>query len=323
MAAQRYNYKPLNQGNKSIRLLSLLPGQFDDDLDITLWECALHVDDPPEYEALSYAWGDATKSCTVFVESQEIADPFPGSPTVSGRSRLAITYNLDETLRYLRYQDKHRVLWIDAVCINQSNGRERGQQVQKMADIFRLASCVVFWLGPEANNSGVALKTLCDIGSEIQIDYTTHKVFTSDEPESHLFCPEAIRKSLRQSSTTDLLEALFDRLYFERLWIRQEVHFGRDSGIVLCGHDEGPWRLFEKGSFCWSWYGHWSTRSALIHNVCARRNESLCRLLSSARRAACSDARDKVYAVLGMFAAREDSIAASIRPDYSKSVSQV
>lgn len=61
--------------------------------------------------------------------------------------RLWTTENLYIALQYLRSRDQDRILWIDAICINQSDLAEKNQQVLEMGKIFSHAARVMFWLG--------------------------------------------------------------------------------------------------------------------------------------------------------------------------------
>jgi hypothetical protein len=62
----------------------------------------------PEFEALSYVWGDPLITRQIKLNSQ----PF------------RVTENLEAALRRLRHDDRARIMWIDAICINQRNPRE-------------------------------------------------------------------------------------------------------------------------------------------------------------------------------------------------------
>jgi hypothetical protein len=74
---------------------------------------------------------------------------------------LQVGQNLWSALRYIRRPEKSRVIWIDAICINQNDDDdERGEQVKRMADIYRWASRVVVWLGLPSNKSSLAMTTL-------------------------------------------------------------------------------------------------------------------------------------------------------------------
>jgi hypothetical protein len=83
------------------------------------------------YEALSYTWGSIERT----------------SEITTNDYTLAVTENLHHALRYLRYEDKDRILWIDLICINQDNFQERGHQVAQMKDIYKEAEQVLIWLG--------------------------------------------------------------------------------------------------------------------------------------------------------------------------------
>ena len=114
-------------------------------------------DGPPACEALSYAWG--------FTD-----DPVRISVLDGGSHLLPITQNLDCALRHLRYKDKPRVLWVNAICINQSDLTERGHQVERMADVFRLADRVVAFLGPEVDDSTNAIRLVKELSSKMEVD---------------------------------------------------------------------------------------------------------------------------------------------------------
>ncbi len=77
--------------------------------------------------------------------AENLVDIFVGS---SGYYTLAVIQNLAEALPYLRLEDRSRTLWIDAICVNQSDIAERTSQVKKMADIFSKVIRVVFLAWP-------------------------------------------------------------------------------------------------------------------------------------------------------------------------------
>lgn len=83
----------------------------------------------PPYETLSYVWGGGKKTAVVTVER----------PNEQGPARLFVTESLITALRYLRYPRKKRTLWIDAICLNQADKKELGQQVPRMGDIYHHA----------------------------------------------------------------------------------------------------------------------------------------------------------------------------------------
>lgn len=134
MISRKYPSPPLGDGQ--FRLLSLLPGSLTQSI-----ACTLSIDDIPgaqveqknvlqrgsEYEALSYTWGTSSNHVI----------------TLNGQHAFPVTNNLFYALKRLKYAHTVRVLWIDAVCINQSDLQERSQQVQHMRSIYREASRVI------------------------------------------------------------------------------------------------------------------------------------------------------------------------------------
>jgi len=102
------------------------------------------MDEPPPYEALSYCWGD----------------PCDTEPIVLSKSQFSATKNLASALRHLRLPDRQRVMWIDSICINQADIKERNHQVRQMGRIYRTADQVVVWLGEGDKNTSSIMTTI-------------------------------------------------------------------------------------------------------------------------------------------------------------------
>jgi hypothetical protein len=135
-----YSYSPLKHQD-SIRLIKLKPSR-KGDLVCDLIE--LRLDNSPPYEALSYTWGG------------QLRDQFI---TCEGKS-LAVTANCKAALRCLCPSFKSRLLWIDAICIDQSSIEERNNQVRMMFLIYAKARRTLIWLGESDMNSKFAFKFL-------------------------------------------------------------------------------------------------------------------------------------------------------------------
>ena len=137
----------LRLGQNEIRLLTLHPGKRDEpikgDLNVP------RLEEAPPYEALSYAWGDPTVIASILL---------------CGTSSN-ITDNLHSALLHLRHEVLPRTLWIDAICIDQQNLVELGDQVQQMRLIYRTASGVLVWLGEASNDSDLAMDLVARIGA--------------------------------------------------------------------------------------------------------------------------------------------------------------
>jgi hypothetical protein len=140
----------------SIRLLRLLPNE-DKTAPV---QCELFHYSLQEsgrrthpYEALSYVWGGSEKPQSISIREHNSKS---GHDSTSGHD-LPATENLHAALSRLRYPCFERIIWIDAVCINQNDEREKEQQIQFMAKIYALANRVVVWLGEAAEDSDQAL----------------------------------------------------------------------------------------------------------------------------------------------------------------------
>jgi hypothetical protein len=139
-------YSPLDTNDTdAFRLLKVLPGVWDAPI-----QCILihHIRSAPRipYEALSYTWGDFNPTEEIFI---------------NGRLFL-VTPNLKSALQNLRSDNMStkgiRTLWIDAICIDQSELSERNHQVRQMQEIYAGAERVLVWLGPASGDSGTAIR---------------------------------------------------------------------------------------------------------------------------------------------------------------------
>lgn len=143
LEAEPYQYTPLLK-HTSIRLLTLLPGSYGTLLRCQITEC--EDISQTSYEALSYTWGDP-----VFPEFILV------NPTQRQSRRqfmqfmqfIPITQNLHNALQRLRHHDTPRKFWIDALCINQHDLKEKGYQVAHMGQIYQTADHVLVWLGDD------------------------------------------------------------------------------------------------------------------------------------------------------------------------------
>jgi Heterokaryon incompatibility protein (HET) len=183
-AMPQYSYPPLSQVPDSIRLLRLLPNKNNTaDIHCELFEYALQDSEKAAhpYEALSYVWGDSDKRRSIFIDNQY----------------LAVTLNLYAALLRLRDHDIPRIVWVDAVCINQEDKQEKGHQIQSMAMIYGKASRVIVWLGERADDSDLALEAIRAAGKPTN---TSNK--------------ETIQKAIL---------SLLQRPWFRRIWVRQQI----------------------------------------------------------------------------------------------------
>lgn len=59
------------------------------------------------------------------------------------------------------------LLWIDAVCINQSDIIEKSWQVAQMADVYSRAKHTLIFLGPQSEHSDEAVEFFREVGKEV------------------------------------------------------------------------------------------------------------------------------------------------------------
>lgn len=136
-------YDALDVERHEIRLLRILPAQETlNQIECVISPLSLH--DDPIYNALSYVWGDPNITITISVNGQ----PFPA------------TKNLAAALHGLRAKGVDGLLWVDAICIDQSSIEEKNQQVPLMRDIYVKAQKTLVWLGEGSEQGHLAFKLL-------------------------------------------------------------------------------------------------------------------------------------------------------------------
>lgn len=313
----RHAHQPL-PGDEFTRIAIIHPGNSNDDIVISLEPVLFST--PPPYEALSYTWGSKDNPKTVYVK--ELQGPVIYSAT------LLVTQNLFQALRSLRYNDKSRTMWIDAICIDQSNDEEKSVQVGRMGEIFRRATRVVVWLGPEENDSNHAMDCMRDLGSQVNVNWD-HLTFgpTAAASDQSLGDQYAILPWDQRDLTA--VYHFLCRRWFERLWVRQEIFLANDQAVIQCGSRLVPWTqlraalmaVHHKPKEFFSWEGELGSRlnflTGFIHQASSLDLRYL-RLMCA--NAMCEDPRDRICAILDMLGDADKAIG--IKPDYSKNAMQ-
>ncbi|OTA98060.1 hypothetical protein M426DRAFT_46756, partial [Hypoxylon sp. CI-4A] len=124
-----YEYQDdLNSTIGQIRVLEILSSSQDDHIECRLEVCDIHEHGIPE--ALSYVWGRDESKLPIVVDQK---------PFFVGK-------NLYKILKGLRRRDATRKIWVDAICINQSNSEEKTHQVRIMREIYSKAKNTTIWL---------------------------------------------------------------------------------------------------------------------------------------------------------------------------------
>ena len=280
MKPDYYRHGPIDTSKREIRLLRLLPTVITPDrvlnatsdlIECQIFTSSLDDQEAPAYHALSYTWGDANDGVRLI--------------SIDGRP-FEVRLNLFDALSTLRNQvlDREGVnmapverktltIWIDAICIDQSNIQEVNAQVAMMRDVYLQAEEVTVWLGIDDDSSRRAFKYIREMSDilwpgrwekELRPDTSCSAMFEEVNPkvadwqkfsdryeesaeamfdmfrrEEGIGDPSWNEHETRQRELAQDLEAvaaLVKRPYFERMWIVQEVTSGRRVKI-WCGSD--------------------------------------------------------------------------------------
>ncbi|PMD54899.1 HET-domain-containing protein, partial [Hyaloscypha bicolor E] len=118
-------YEPLPSDGSQIRLVTIISAKKEEEIECVIahFPFTKEAVDNLKYEAFSYVWGDATVTAPIKLNGQT----------------FHATKNLEAALRILRLQNEERLIWIDAICINQSSIEERNQEVRHMDQIYQYA----------------------------------------------------------------------------------------------------------------------------------------------------------------------------------------
>ncbi|KAG9195722.1 hypothetical protein G6011_00843 [Alternaria panax] len=233
----------------------------------------------PEYIALSYRWGPPTPLHNIFI----------------GRKMLRIRDILNSCLLELR-EDLDTWLWIDQICIDQSNPQERNHQVGIMSRIYSMSTSVIVWLG--------------------------------DIPKDRRFSDTYLTKSMAME--------LMGNIYFTRLWIVQEIVLAKSVKVCINGHRHVKWRTLQdtyltirrRDRVDAHGYLKRPTYLSLLKlteddrrgKLWDKKDRTLTLMdsIGSFCSSSCEDPRDKVYGLMGVMRVED-----RIRVDYGKSVCSV
>jgi hypothetical protein len=153
----------LLKGPKWVRILELFPSiDHTDPLEgrITHVNCeSLEADAASpmlNYDAVSYTWGDVSYSHDLIIRDSERL------------CVMKITAVVDSMLRWFRKPARTLYLWIDALCLNQSDVEELSEQVKVMAEIYSQAQKVRIWMGEEDEGVAKVFRYFCLINEPDQ-----------------------------------------------------------------------------------------------------------------------------------------------------------
>ncbi|KAK0610764.1 heterokaryon incompatibility protein-domain-containing protein [Immersiella caudata] len=295
-SASTYRYKRIDLATDAIRLVHLTRGYHNDPIECRLFETWLHQIEGVPYEALSYHWGSPRKDAEIMLDG----------------CQLGITENLSRALTHLRLEDRDRILWVDAICIDQDDEKERGHQVGQMRDIYRNAEQVIVWLGPSTNDIALTFDKMNEMHDDIG---------SSANPKMAL---ELWRDIWPSSGLLDryrhAFEDIFRRRWFQRVWVIQEVASAR-AAVAVCGWKSVSTKTFVRVPSLLDVKPRQNIQAVLDVMPGHLRKESwwsqerkLCTLMVKFAASEATDTRDRIYALLGISSDACDR--KSFPPDY-------
>ena len=234
-------------------------------------------DNSPEYEAVSYTWGgedgDSRLRRRIFV------GPY--------WDILPQTENCWHLLQFLRPSRGIRLVWVDAICINQRDMVERGDQVSKMEQIYKECKRTILYLGPDA---------------------------------APLLGDRFSRRQGFDKISRDALEKMLSRRYFRRVWVVQELILSPQVLVRLGDTDyyvePTTMKRLQESMTGWGWCN--SPAPWLEHMTQQELHvEDPFYPLQLCSNSQCSDPRDRLFGILSLISKTESGV--SLRADYSVS----
>ncbi|KAF2874995.1 heterokaryon incompatibility protein-domain-containing protein [Massariosphaeria phaeospora] len=329
----RYQHQPLPTPEDSsdiyIRLVVLAEGPKTGPLHCHIIQTLLSQ--APEYETVSYCWGDGKDQNEIFIDALSESSATHSSNNATSLP-LLVPNSLTPFLYRTRARGIDRTLWIDSICINQSDDLEKNQQVARMRSIYIRATHTLCWLGPEADSSDIGLTYVSVLGQRLyREEAAAAQGDSAPQPEKREDDQVTVRPGLR---ALEAMLKLLDRPYFERAWICQEVIVSGEAFIV-CGNLSIQWKFFICGFLyllmlhSWVFEFYAGQRLSLLISLRysqmeweAKTDVEWWRTLLRHRSSSAGNPRDKVFAYLGL---RSKSMfeELGITPDYRASVEDV
>lgn len=161
---------------------------------------------------MSYFWGDSARRSIVHLDDASVDVPESSA----------------QALRALRLDDCERCLWLDAICINQSDIPEKGQQVSMMSDIYHLTTRNLICLGESDETTALALMDIESILKDVRRETNDYKLLLRtlyDQDEA--FCYSST--GLGVEIDLQPLQKFYSLPWFRRVWVVQEAALSRES----------------------------------------------------------------------------------------------
>jgi len=313
-------------GKEQFRILRVHPAREGDEVRADLVE--YNINDEVDFEAVSYTWGPPSDDPVSLNQEPYIK---------IGDRHHRITWSVRHALDVFRLTNDTRNLWIDQICIDQTDDEEKSAQVPLMGQIFRRATGTLIWLGPHDDHLIAAaaniklfgnlrrqIVAVVDLNPSLSKARRLSAVLdllrrTSEEQEKHEITGQrSLLSKLDGAEIAQILD-LYSNPWFVRTWPLQEVVLSKNKTAYI-GHFSIDYE--DLGLFT-SWYiqhyhkslpsarrlrGLRIVRYVYRFAVMYGKGIDLCSLLSIIRRFDVKEPKDKVFALLAMvnFGLRSD-----------------
>ncbi|KAK5120247.1 hypothetical protein LTR85_006453 [Meristemomyces frigidus] len=279
--------------SRQMRLLEILPATYNEP--VTCSFMYTYASNPfPQYVALSYCWGSQAEY----------------QPIHLGRSEgYVITTHLYQGLRRLRHAREPRVVWIDAICINQADEDEKSHQVQQMSSIYSRAQRTVIWLGEMD-----AAQPTCRRDRDGVCSAPDLSAFEQQQATS------AIQRKLREDEQHSRQPDHYMDVWWKRLWVVQEFASSKETPTVFVGPHAISWDFFV--TLRWKDPQRTGTTEERPLFVRLRKDgpQGLYDLLrNTIDKFACGRPEDRIFALLSLV--HDDALP--LKADYTKSLEVV
>ena len=286
-----YHYEPLDK--QEVRLLRPLERLGSESLDFSIERH--HRERLPSFVALSYTWGDDA----------------PRHPVRLNGKRFWVRRNLLAFFERAVEHPEWDLMWVDALCIDQSNIQERNEQVSSMAGLYKQAERVVAWLGEPQGNT----RSLTPSRSLLPLELGIGRADST--------APEHLAK-------LDLLD-IVNKPYWKRRWIVQELGSADDARILLLHGNHLIEMCHLRQTFRQSLDSLGSVErdldaftrlrpsfaSPFLRGPTVTDQTTLVGLLTSYANCDCSDPRDLAFSLLGLLTDEHRTELGRYLPDYS------
>lgn len=348
MAARlEYIYQSLSTTHNQIRLLQILPTKRQTDPNVPAITLEVfNLETAPEYNALSYEWGssDSPRAITIDGRVSYIGQNLCGF--------ISTFHSVERMDKAERAKSPTPWLWIDQICIDQANIHEKSRQVMLMGRVYSQAKEVLMFLGTQSSRDSELFKQALEQISRVmdgdlkpgiarrwlQTNKRNSRLKTAIEKREreNKFCwgissnrlTKLLCVGIIKPEQVELLQSIYRNTYWSRHWILQEFALAQTPMIVV-GSTQIPWKVLTV--YCQELQPEPKILGPILPQDLRDRIELFFALqidrtpwqvwrnaMESSESSNCSDLRDKVYGIQGLFRPH-----LRIKTDYAASVRDV